>query len=89
MSWTKLLYLKVFWLPQLYNLSRNTNYYAPQMIFWLILDLLRALFLAITLHYGQSKGVLVIENMGDIRGELRKELEFKLQDRSNLQELLK
>ena len=55
------------------------------MIFGLILVLLRALFLGITLHYGQSKGVLVIENMGNIRGELRKELEFKLQDRINLQ----
>ena len=90
MSWTKLLYLQVScWLPSLcvgYTLvSRNTNYYTPQMIFGLILVLLRALFLGITLHYGQSKGVLVIENMGNIRGELRKELEFKLQHRINLQ----
>ena len=85
MSWTKLLYLQVFWLPTLFKVSRNTNYYTPQMIFGLILVLLRALFLGITLHYGQSKGVLVIESMGNIRGELRKELELKLRDRINLQ----
>ena len=84
MSWAKMLYFTVVFYYGLFNLYINTKNMG-RMVVNIIGSSFDRIFFGITLHYGKSKGVLVIENMGDIRAELKEELELRLQKRLNLE----
>ena len=79
-----MLYFTVLFYYGLFNLGINTNNMV-RMVVNIIISSFDRIFFGITLHYGKSKGVLVIEKMGDIRAELKEELELRLQKRFNLE----
>ena len=84
MSWAKMLYFTVVFYYGLFNLYIYTNNMG-RMVVNIIGSSFDRIFFGITLHCDKSKGVLVIENMGDIRSELKEELELRLQKRFNLE----
>ena len=88
MSWTKMLYMHVFFLHELINAGIHTNDMG-ELVRNLIGASLTYLSFGIILHYGKSKKVLVIEKLGDTRAELKQELELKLQEKINVQSEIK
>ena len=87
MSWSKMLFMKVFWVMGLYNDTMtyiNTND-GSKLFTTIIGECFVILLFVITLHYRNLKfGVLVIDETGDVRSALKQELDFELQRRINL-----
>ena len=65
--------------------SETTKGYKIELALFLIHIPLKILCFGMTLHYGKSKGMIVIDNEGDITGELKQELVIKLQERIKLE----
>ena len=93
MSWTKVLYMTVIWFYfAIYNLDyfmshsvTLSNYGIFDLVYLYIGYPLYVLWFGITLHCGESKGVIVIENIGDMNGETHEEPDIELQKRATLQ----
>ena len=78
MSWTKLLYMTVimsfFAYAYILDHSASSNSGKIENALFLIHIPVKILCFIITLHYGRSKGMLVIDNTGETRCAFKEEL---------------
>ena len=83
-NWFLVLVSLVWTLPYLSSDAMNAYWWISTIIF----PCLERLCFGITLHYGKSKGVLVVDNMGNIKSLSKEEAIYYnkvLQQRINLQ----
>ena len=91
MSWTRMLYSSGFWCQQIATAVIYVGIDRLNALWWIINIMpacLDRLCFGITLHYSKSKGVSVIDNMGNIRSLSKEEAIYYnkvLQQRVNLQ----